>query len=173
MRSFSLLAVAAALAGQALALNIVFGGTVGNITTGQLLDFGSHNDFVDQANCTSTCSNAMSTIKTCGTDDHCLCTNGTAQVMLSCEQCLFTYVVDKNISPVPDPRIGSQPGLAAFIAACAAPPLNTTIMPLKLAVPPSWMGPESNKLGLGATIVAVGAGAILGGGSLFLLTHLE
>lgn len=42
-----------------------------------------------------------------------------------------------------------------------------------MTVPPSWDGPESNKLSLGATVVAVAAGAVLGGGSLYLLSTIE
>ena len=42
-----------------------------------------------------------------------------------------------------------------------------------MTLPPGWDGPESNKLGLGATIVAVAAGAILGGGSLLILANIE
>ncbi|KAF8587197.1 hypothetical protein K439DRAFT_1407843 [Ramaria rubella] len=171
MRLSFLLALTAFLAGQALAtVNFTVGST--NFTAPQLLDFGSNNGFVATANCTSQCSTATSKITACGTNDQCVCANDTATDILGCEQCLFTYVIEQNIAP-PNSLIGSQPALAAFIAGCAANPLNITIQALALTLPSNWDGPESLKLGTAATVVAVAAGAILGGGSLYILSTIE
>ncbi|KAF8524363.1 hypothetical protein BU17DRAFT_63352 [Hysterangium stoloniferum] len=132
--------------------------TVGtNFTASQLVDFSANPGFVEGLNA-------------CGPNDLCICTNETGKALFDCEQCLFTAVIEQNLK-VPSPLIGSQPALGAFTLGCAS--VNITVEPHKLVIPPSWDGPESNQLGLGATVVAVAAGAILGAGSLYVLASIE
>ena len=42
-----------------------------------------------------------------------------------------------------------------------------------MTLPPSWDGPESNKLGLGLAVIAVAAGTILGGGGIYIFSNIE
>jgi len=164
-----LIAAVGLLAGSAMGnANFTVGST--NFTAVGLVDFSGNQPFVNGLNCTAQCSNIAQTFTSCGSNDACICTNDTANNLLQCEQCLFTAVIDQNIK-VPNPLIGSQPALSAFTAGCAS--VNITVSALKLELPPSWDGPESNKLGIGATVVAVAAGAILGGGSLYVLGNIE
>ncbi|KAF8491016.1 hypothetical protein JB92DRAFT_3007439 [Gautieria morchelliformis] len=180
MRASYLLFLACALAGQAYAtvtvtLNPQTSVAV-NFTASDLVNFGPNDAFVTMANCTAQCGAAAQQISGCAGNDQCVCTNTTGTALLHCEQCLFTYAVDKNVRPPTTNGtmlLGSQPALDGFVATCLAPPFNTTIQALKMVPPPSWDGPESNKLSLPATVVAVFAGAILGSGSLYILTHIE
>jgi hypothetical protein len=59
----------------------------------------------------------------------------------------------------------------AYAASCLASPANVTVPPTEVALtlPPGWIGPTDEHLNLGATIVYVGVGAILGVGSLAIV----
>ncbi|KAH9010848.1 hypothetical protein EDB85DRAFT_2047377 [Lactarius pseudohatsudake] len=159
MRSFFLFAFALVLAGQALALNIVIGGSVGNVTADKFLTV---QDSTLTNQCQSSCGTANTAIQACNSDDACLCRNDT--------QCYFTNIIKDN-RQMPDPRAGSTPALAAYVAACKAPPLNVTVPATEVALtlPPGWDGPTGVPLNLGETIVYVGVGAVIGVGSIVIL----
>ncbi|TDL15098.1 hypothetical protein BD410DRAFT_796680 [Rickenella mellea] len=164
-RSIAALAFFLVFAGRALALNIQFGGTIGNITASQLLAIpqGPYSPA-----CADTCNTANSTIQACGdTNDQCLCTPTVGTQLQECEQCLFAQLIDMNMR-APDPRVGSNPGLGAFTAAC-----NVSTVKLALVTPPNWVGPTTEILSLPATIVTVGFGAILGFSIIFLLSNIS
>jgi hypothetical protein len=59
----------------------------------------------------------------------------------------------------------------AYVASCLASPANVTVPPTEaaLTLPPGWIGPTDEQLNLGATIVYVGVGAIIGVGSLAIV----
>jgi len=170
MRSFIVFALFIALAGRAMALNIVFGGDLGNITASQLLAIP---DGQLKTDCQTSCDPANQAIQACGdTNDACLCTNATITAIVACEQCMLTDLINKN-KKAPDPRAGSNPGLTAYASACSAS-LNITIPPISVALqlPPSWDGPFDVQMGLPGTIVTVVVGAFLGVSSILLLSNM-
>ncbi|KAH8977190.1 hypothetical protein EDB86DRAFT_2863138 [Lactarius hatsudake] len=167
MRSFFIFAFALVLAGQALALNIAIGGSVGNVTADNFLTV---QDSTLTNQCQSSCGPANTAIQACNSDDTCLCRNDTVTAITACQQCYFTNIIKDN-RQMPDPRAGSTPALAAYVAACKAPPLNVTVPATEVALtlPPGWDGPTGVHLNLGETIVYVGVGAVIGVGSIVIL----
>ncbi|KAH9981998.1 hypothetical protein BJV74DRAFT_980939 [Russula compacta] len=167
MRPTALFFLPLLLAGQALALNIAIGGSVGNVTADNFLtvqDSGLTNQ------CQTTCQPANTAIQGCNDDDACLCSNNTVTAITACQQCYFTTIIQKNLQ-MPDPRAGSTPALAAYIAACQASPANVTVPATEVALtlPPGWNGPTDEVLNLGETIVYVTTGAVIGIGSIAIL----
>ncbi|TFY81080.1 hypothetical protein EWM64_g2933 [Hericium alpestre] len=171
MRSVLFLAFFVALAGRGWALNIVLGGSVGNISE---LDFLKPNDSKLIADCASNCTAGNQAIDACLDDNNCLCNSTTVTAITACEQCMLTSIIKEN-RKVSDPRAGSAVALNAYSAACAAPPLNITIpaTSIALTLPADWDGPQSDILSTGVTVVAVIAGAVLGGGALVLLSSIQ
>jgi len=168
MRSFFTIALFVALAGRAVALNIVFGGALVNLTASQVIP----NDQI-ATDCQSSCSLATQAIQACGdTNDACLCSAVTVSALVTCEQCMFTDLINKN-QKMPDPRAGSTPALAAYSAACLASQ-NVTIpaTSIKLALPSNWDGPFDVVMGLPGTIVTVIVGAGLGVSLIFMLSNM-
>jgi len=167
MLSFFLFSFALVLAGQALSLNIVIGGSVGNVTADNFLTV---QDSTLTNQCQSSCGLATTAIQACSDDDACLCNNETVTAITACQQCYFTNIIDDN-RQMPDPRAGSTPALAAYVAACLASPANVTVPATEVALtlPPSWDGPVAEHLNLGETIVYVGVGAVIGVGSIVIL----
>ncbi|KAI0063305.1 hypothetical protein BV25DRAFT_1915228 [Artomyces pyxidatus] len=167
MRSAILFAFILAFAGRALALNIVIGGSVGNVSA---TDFLAVQDTKLNADCQSQCQPATQAIQACNDDDACLCDTATVAAVVACQQCMFTDIIHDN-RKMPDPRAGSAPALSAYAAACLASPANVTVpaTSLALTLPSNWDGPSALPLNLGETIVAVAAGAVLGVGSIVIL----
>ncbi|KAI0255415.1 hypothetical protein BJV78DRAFT_1175151 [Lactifluus subvellereus] len=167
MRLITLFAFALALAGQALALEIVIGGHVGNVTADKFLTVG---DADLTSRCQPSCSPATTAIEACEGDDTCLCRNATVTAITACQQCYFTTLIQEN-RQMPDPRAGSTPALKAYVTACHASSANITVPATEVALklPSDWDGPTGIHLNLGETIVYVGAGAIIGVGSLAIL----
>ncbi|KAF8272688.1 hypothetical protein EI94DRAFT_206128 [Lactarius quietus] len=166
MRSI-LFAFALVLAGQALALNIVIGGNVGNVSAENFLTV---QDSTLTNLCQSSCGPATSAIQACNDDDACLCTNTTVTAITACQQCYFTNIIQEN-RQMPDPRAGSTPALAAYTAACKASSANVTVPATEIALtlPPDFYGPTDEHLNLGETIIYVGVGAMIGVGSIVIL----
>ncbi|KAL5522946.1 hypothetical protein ACEPAF_1213 [Sanghuangporus sanghuang] len=167
-RSFLLAVCALALAGRVAALQIALGGMTGNLTARQLLQVPS-GPYLDQ--CTSNCSTVNSTIQACSdTDDNCVCTDDVAAGLVQCEQCMFNFLVAQN-ERAPDPRIGSNPSLVAYSAAC-----NTSVGKLfpqaALTIAPTWDGPTDIILNTPATVVVVGFGSVLAGAAIMMLSNI-
>jgi hypothetical protein len=170
MQQFLLGLFLAALASRALALNIVFGGRVGNLTASKFLDIPNSNVRQD---CAASCDPAVSSVQGCGdTNDACLCSNGTISAVRTCQQCLFTSTISRNI-PMVDARAGSAVGMTAYAAACHTS-LNVTLPKelLALTLPSNWDGPASLPLNTGTTVVAVIVGGIFGIGALVILSNM-
>jgi len=167
MRLNALFVLPLLLAGQALALNIVIGGSVGNVTADQFLTL---RDSDLTSKCQAPCNSANSAIRACNDDDACLCRNNTVTAITACQQCYFSTIIQEN-RRMPDPRAGSTPALAAYVAACKASPANVTVpaTEVALALPPNWDGPTGKHLNLGETIVYVATGAFIGIGSIGIL----
>ncbi|KAI0289636.1 hypothetical protein BC826DRAFT_1030561 [Russula brevipes] len=167
MRPFALFALPLLLAGQALALNISIGGPVGNVTADKFLTV---QDDRLTSQCQSSCGPANTAIQACDGNDACLCSNGTVTAITACQQCYFTSIIQDN-RKMPDPRAGSTPALAAYVAACLAPPTNITVPATEVALtlPRGWDGPTGVTLNLGETVVYVMTAAILAVGSLTIV----
>ncbi|KAH7911786.1 P-loop containing nucleoside triphosphate hydrolase protein [Hygrophoropsis aurantiaca] len=167
MRSFiGLAASLVLLAGQALALTIDVGGSVGNVPANEFLNV---TDTYLLNDCQTQCNNATSAINNCGTSDSCLCGPSTVEAITSCEQCMFDVLIT-NFAVSSDPRAGSQAALTAYGAACLASTNITVPAPyLALAIPSNWDGPYGVSLGLPATALTVAVGTLLGGGAILLL----
>jgi hypothetical protein len=170
MRSFYSLVFVFTLASRAFALNIVLGGTLGNITASQLLTIP---DGPLKTACEPTCGRAIVAIETCGdSDDVCLCHTQSTALILSCEQCMFNELISTN-QPNPNPKAGSAAILSAYAAACKAS-MNITIpvADITLTLPANWDGPQSLPLSIASTVGVVLAGGILGGGGLYILSQI-
>ncbi|KAI9512154.1 hypothetical protein F5148DRAFT_1008607 [Russula earlei] len=167
MRPVNLFVFSVLLAGQALALNIAIGGPVGIVTADKFLTVQDTNL---TSQCQTACNPANAAIQACNGDDACLCRNDTVTAVTACQQCYFTTVIKEN-RQMPDPRAGSTPALAAYVAACQASPANVTVpaTEVTLTLPPDWDGPTGEHLNLGETIVYVVTGAIIGIGSIGIL----
>ncbi|KAH8110047.1 hypothetical protein DFH11DRAFT_828383 [Phellopilus nigrolimitatus] len=168
-RSLLVSALALAFAGRVMALQIALGSPLGNITATQMLAVPA-GPYVDA--CASMCNPVNSTIASCGdANDACVCTNDVAAQLVQCEQCMLNSLVALNMKQ-PDPRVGTNVGLTAFATACTAS-LGLTLSPAPmLAIAAGWDGPTDIVLNLGATVVVVGFGAVLGSSALFMLSSI-
>ncbi|KAH7882136.1 P-loop containing nucleoside triphosphate hydrolase protein [Phlebopus sp. FC_14] len=148
------------LAGQAIALSIDVGGSLGNISATEFL------------NCQTPCNNATTLINNCGNNDQCVCDPSTVSAITSCQQCMFNDLIDK-FAQSSDPRAGSTTALTAYAAACLAS-VNITIPTsfITLELPSNWDGPFGLGLGVPATVLTVAVGVLLGGGGLLLLSNI-
>ncbi|KAF9219330.1 hypothetical protein BS17DRAFT_821814 [Gyrodon lividus] len=169
MRSIICLDLFLLLAGQALALSIDVGGTLGNVTANEFLNV---TDTYLLNDCQTQCNNATAMINNCGTSDQCLCGPSTVTAITSCQQCMFNDLVAKFTEST-DPRAGSATALTAYAAACSTSVnviIPTSFITLELA--PNWDGPLGVHLSVPATALSVAAATLLGGGALMLLSNL-
>jgi len=123
--------------------------------------------------CSSNCTSMISTIQNCAssTDDAaCYCTNALQLAMQDCEQCMLNFLVAKNIKQ-PSPVVGSNPVLAGLLGACTNKSITLPAVALTLA--PNWDGPLGVGLSLGATVVVVGTGALMGMAAMYLLFNIS
>ncbi|KIK92238.1 hypothetical protein PAXRUDRAFT_830142 [Paxillus rubicundulus Ve08.2h10] len=169
MRSIICLVSFTLLAGQALALTVDVGGTLGNITAD---DFLNVTDTYLLSDCQTQCNNATAMINTCGTSDQCLCGPSTVTAITSCQQCMFNDLVDQFAEST-DPRAGSATALTAYATACSTSvdvTIPTTFIALEVA--PNWDGPVGVHLSAPATALSVAAATLLGGGACVLLSNM-
>ncbi|KAG2032852.1 hypothetical protein BDR03DRAFT_1094712 [Suillus americanus] len=156
------------LAGQALSLSIDVGGSVGTIDATQFLNV---TDTYLLTDCQSQCSNANAQITTCAANDSCLCASNTVTAITSCDQCMFTDLIAKFATST-DPRAGSTAALTAYAAACSSAGFTVPSSLVTLSVPSNWDGPFGVSLGTVSTALIVAVTALLGGGSILLLSNL-
>jgi len=173
MLFFALLAPVVLLAGQALGqnLNVTFGRPPSALPPSQMI-FLPPGDL--QTTCQDKCNPAIASFQACGDSNNivCLCTNATMQQFYDCQQCMFTKLIQLN-KPMPDPRAGSTPLMAAFSGACGNNNVaNVTVPALPLVLPDNWNGPYNVILGTPATIVTVAFGGFLGAGALYILSNI-
>jgi len=157
---------------QALAANFVIS-LDGNITQIPVPNIIQLPQVDAVTSCSSNCTTMISTIQNCGstTDDAaCYCTNSLQLAMQSCEQCMLNFLVAKNIKP-PSNIVGSNPALAGLLASCTL--ANITLPAVALALPPNWTGPVGIGLNLGATVVVVGTGAMMGMAAVYILFNIS
>ncbi|KAK7688469.1 hypothetical protein QCA50_008007 [Cerrena zonata] len=174
-------------ASKALALNINFTGSVSNPTLDVIppSQYLSFDDAEAMTTCQTQCTTATNTIQTCGdTGDDCLCSNTTIADIVSCHQCVFSDLIHRR-KVATDIRENSTPALAAWQAAClTTAPVNATLpdhdvdfpftfkafkAEFAITVPSDWDGPFGQGLNMGATVVTVIAGALLGGSLIGIL----
>ncbi|KIJ18206.1 hypothetical protein PAXINDRAFT_167461 [Paxillus involutus ATCC 200175] len=169
MRSIICLVSSILLAGQALALTVDVGGTLGNVTAN---DFLNVTDTYLLNDCQTQCNNATAMINNCGTSDQCLCGPSTVAAITSCQQCMFNDLVAKFAEST-DPRAGSATALTAYATACSTS-VNVTIPTsfVTLEVAPNWDGPVGVHLGVPAMVLTVAAATLLGGSALMLLSNM-
>jgi len=169
MKLLLFLSMLFAIAGQGLGLNIVLGGQLGNVTADQFIVVPAQLE----GDCQSTCNPANSAIRACDDDDNCLCQfNDTVSLILHCEQCLFTSLIERN-EPMPDPRVGSSPALSAYQAACVAS-VNVSIPApdMALVLPSNWDGPADMILGPTMAGIAVASCGVLGLAALYIFSNI-
>ncbi|KIK39811.1 hypothetical protein CY34DRAFT_807817 [Suillus luteus UH-Slu-Lm8-n1] len=156
------------LAGQALSLSITVGGSVGTVDATQFLNV---TDAYLLTDCQTQCSNANAQITTCAANDSCLCASDTITAITSCEQCMFTDLIAKSTTSA-DPRAGSTAALTAYASACSTAGFTVPSSLVALSVPSNWDGPLGVSLGKVSTILVVAITAVLGSGSIFLLSNM-
>ncbi|KAJ7173864.1 hypothetical protein C8R46DRAFT_1348418 [Mycena filopes] len=158
-------ALLTALAGRALAFNVTIGTTVFQAT--EVLAFTTTPVI---ASCDAQCATARSIIAACAVDDlTCLCSAATTGPLQTCEQCLFTALIDAN-KPAPDPRAGSNVALGGWTTNCAAN--HTLPTPLALAVPASWDGPFVSVFPTAVGWVIAVTGGVLGSSLIYMLCNM-
>jgi len=166
MRFITVLAIAALFAGQTLAqLEIVLGAPLGNLTASQILKQSD----IDTLNCDSSCSNVQAAFQTCtDTNVNCLCQNSTIVALQSCEQCMFTSMINSNIKP-PSPLAGSSAVLTAYAGATGCNHTETFV----LTTPPGFLGTFEFELATAPDAVVVTIGGLLGLSALLLLCNIS
>ncbi|KAG1744684.1 uncharacterized protein EDB91DRAFT_199147 [Suillus paluster] len=155
------------LAGQALSLSIVLG-SLGIIDETQFLNV---TDTYLLTDCQIPCSNATAQIANCTPIDSCSCSSSTVTAITSCEQCMFNDLIAKFATST-DPRAGSSAALTAYAVACSSAGFTVPSSSITLSLPSNWDGPLGVSLGTTSTVLIVGVAAILGAGSLFLLSNM-
>ncbi|KAG0707181.1 hypothetical protein DFH29DRAFT_797089 [Suillus ampliporus] len=168
MRTFFAFASFILLAGQALSLSIAVGGSIGTIDATQFLNV---TDAYLLTDCQNQCSSATAQIANCTTVDSCLCSSSTITAITSCEQCMFNDLIAKYATST-DPRAGSSAALTAYAAACSSAGFTVPASSVTLSLPSNWDGPRGISLGTVSTVLIVGVTAILGTGSIFLLSNM-
>jgi len=140
----------------------------------KLIDFPSPpSDAV--TSCNTTCAPTVNAISQCqnGTNDaNCYCTKALQIQMQTCEQCMFNFLVAENIK-APSPVVGSNPALAGLLGACTTANITTLDATIALGLAPNWDGPVGIHLNLGATVVVVGTGTLMGMAAIYLLFNIS
>ncbi|KAG2152778.1 hypothetical protein DEU56DRAFT_879475 [Suillus clintonianus] len=168
MRAFIAFASFILFAGQALSLSIAVGGSVGTVDATQFLNV---TDAYLLSDCQNQCSNATAQITMCAANDSCLCASNTVTAITSCEQCMFSDLIAKFATST-DPRAGSSTALTAYAAACSSAGFTVPSSSVTLTVPSNWDGPLGVSLGTVSTVLIVGVSAVLGTGSIVLLSNM-
>ncbi|KAI9571865.1 hypothetical protein HD554DRAFT_2070125 [Boletus coccyginus] len=156
------------LGGQALALTIDVGGTLGNVSASDFLNVADTYLLTD---CRAQCDKATSVMNDCGTNDQCLCNTNTVTAITSCQQCMFNDLVAKFTTSA-DPRAGSAAALAAYAMACFGVDADVPTSLVTLTTPPVWDGPFEVELSTGEAVLTVAVAIFLGGGALLLLSNV-
>jgi len=178
MLSFTSIFLAGFFVGGALAqqfgnqFNISLDGNLTQVDIMHLIDFP--NPPVDAVtSCQSDCSTLIQLMQACDTQQNktsCFCTTQLQTELQTCEQCMFNFLVAKNIKQ-PSPVVGSNPALAGLIASCGVD--KVTLPKVALAFAPNWDGPLGVGLNLGETIVVVGTGFLFGVMALFTFATID
>jgi len=156
-----------ALAGRALAFNVTIGKALFQAT--EVLEF-PFTSLIQP--CQDQCNQVVSTIATCASganDTTCYCAPNVTTSLQTCEQCMFTVLVDNN-KPQPDVRAGANQVLAGWNTNCA--PNFTITPPLALVVPNSWDGPFVSVFPEAIGIVIAAIGGILGSALIYMLCNM-
>jgi len=159
-------ALLTALAGRALAFNVTIGKALFQAT--EVLNF-TFTPLIQP--CFDQCNQVVSTIDSCASGTNstaCYCDSNLTTPLQTCEQCMFTILVDNN-KPQPDVRAGANQVLAGWTANCPAP--NFTVA-LALTVPPSWDGPFVSVFPEAIGIVIAAIGGILGSALIYMLCNM-
>jgi len=170
------LALVLALAGRVhaqtqSAFNVTLGSSV--LSSTQILS-GLPSSNAAVAACSTQCNQAQTDITACNNDPSCLCTNATAGALLTCQQCMFTNLINMN-KPAPEARVGSNPLVQAYATSCTAfsqpipSPLGASFA---LTLPSSWDGPFDSILPFGGMILTVFVGGTLGVGAILILCNM-
>ncbi|KAJ7453935.1 hypothetical protein B0H11DRAFT_2288000 [Mycena galericulata] len=154
-----------ALAGRVMAFNVTIGKTV--FQADEVLDF-TFTPVIQS--CQAQCQSAAGVIAACNANDTaCFCKPDTTGPLETCEQCMFTTLVDTN-QPQPDVRAGANQVLAGWTANCAT---NFTLAaPLALTLPDSWDGPFVSVFPESIGIVIAAIGGILGSSLIYMLCNM-
>ncbi|THH30251.1 hypothetical protein EUX98_g3920 [Antrodiella citrinella] len=166
MQFFALVAFLAVFASRVLALNITLP-PMGVISATQFLDV---QDSEITNTCQTACAPATSAINAC-TNDNCLCATATMTAITACQQCMFADLIHR-FAVSSDPRVGSASALTAYVTACNGSGIVVPTSEATLVVPSDWNGPFGQGLNIAGTVVVVGAGAILGVGSLLVINSM-
>ncbi|KAF9471931.1 hypothetical protein BDN70DRAFT_887574 [Pholiota conissans] len=167
-----LLAFFGVLASQVLAQSFpTFNITVGtmNMTAPQILQIP---DSPVKTACSTNLTETLDLFGTCGDDPKCLCSSQTVSSLVNTETCMFHNLISTN-SKAPSPLAGSNVVLGAYSTACGQSNFTLTANETALVLPGNWDGLYVAVLPLGATVVVVGVGAIMGFSALYILSNLE
>ncbi|KAJ7460559.1 hypothetical protein FB451DRAFT_1269486 [Mycena latifolia] len=152
-----------ALAGRALAFNVTINKSL--FQANEILNF-TFNSVI--STCQTQCQQTQSIIAACGADDlTCFCAPATTGPLQTCEQCIFTALVDAN-KPPPDVRAGSNQILSGWNTNCN----GTIATPLAVTLPPSWDGPFVAVFSVPVASVIATAGGILGISLIYMLCNM-
>jgi len=122
--------------------------------------------------CKNNCTSMVNTISSCDSSNStCFCTHDLQLAMQDCEQCMFNFLVAKNIK-APSPIVGSNPALAGLLSSCTTANITLPIT-VALSLAPNWNGPVGVELSLGATVVVVGTGALMGISAIYILFNIS
>jgi len=166
MRFTTVLGVVALFAGQTLAqLKIVLGEPLGNLTASQILKQSD----IDTLGCDSNCTAVQTAFQTCtDTNVNCLCQPSTIVALQTCEQCMFTSMINSNIEP-PSPLAGSSAVLTAYAGATGCNRTESFV----LTTPPGFLGTFEFELATAPDVVVVTIGGLLGLSALLLLSNIS
>jgi hypothetical protein len=84
---------------------------------------------------------------------------------------MFNALVAAN-APMPDPRAGSNPMMAAYSASCAAANFTLTKAQTALTIAPLWDGPEGIFVPVGGMVFTVGVGAFIGVSAIMIVSNM-
>ncbi|KAF8154061.1 hypothetical protein B0H34DRAFT_720131 [Crassisporium funariophilum] len=165
---FLLLAFLSLLAGRVLAFNITVGNKI--LNPAQILAIP---DSPVKTACSADCNVAQSKLTACNDDATCLCNADTVSSLLTCETCMFHFLIATN-KPAPDFRAGSNPVLVAYSTSCLSEgKITLTAEQTALILPNNWNGPFVAILPVGGAAVTVVVGSLLGIGLILILSNLS
>ncbi|KAJ7746939.1 hypothetical protein DFH07DRAFT_962781 [Mycena maculata] len=165
-------ALLVALAGRALAVEpFLF-----NFTVGTDLFFANETLVFDYttsviSGCEQQCQNTQTSINACAQDDfECLCQSNLTGALNTCENCIFTALIDAN-KPLPNPLAGENQVMAGWTANCvlANIPITSTFA---LVLPASWDGPFVAVFPVPVAWVIAVTGGLLGSSLIYMICNM-